>query len=66
MNSDTLPEGNVFSEVTSTIASGCVIMCVPASTDLSEDPFCRKGSGAIVGLDADSIASEEGLTDRGA
>ncbi len=51
---DTLPKGIVFTEMTSKIALGCVIMCIPALTDLSEDPFSRIESGDIVELDADS------------
>jgi len=46
------PTGIIFTEMTSKIALGCVVMCIPAVTDLEENPFDLMKSGDLIDLDA--------------
>jgi predicted aconitase with swiveling domain len=43
----TMPKGIIFTESTSKIALGCVVMRIPAVTELKEDPFTLIQSGDI-------------------
>ena len=52
--SGTLPLGIIFTEMTSKIALGCVVMCIPAVTDLEENPFENMKSGDLIDLDANA------------
>ena len=50
----TLPKAIIFQEMSSKIALGCVVMKIPAVTDLEEDIYSVAENGDIVTVDADN------------
>lgn len=50
----TLPKAIIFQEISSKIALGCVVMKIPAVTDLEEDIYSVAENGDIVTVDADN------------
>lgn len=48
-----LPKGIIFTEMTSKIALGCVVMGIPAVTDPAGDLFSWIQTGDLIGIDAD-------------
>lgn len=49
----TAPKAMIFTTLTTRIALGCVVMRVPAITDLDRDPFACMVTGDWIRIDAD-------------